>query len=152
MLLPGELLPEAHRCAGRHHVSCTQCTHQACRGLVGCRPTHRWYSAPSPRPAPPRRPPLPARSQGVVLRVLPPQGAGCYSTALVAMTDITDGGRTKKLKLELPVEQVLPFVQPKPGERAGRGQGTQRESDGLGQERTDGADLCSVPGACNPGV
>jgi hypothetical protein len=68
------------------------------------------------------------------------------------MTDITDGGRTKKLKLELPVEQVLPFVQPKPGERAGRGQGTQRESDGLGQERTDGADLCSVPGACNPGV
>ncbi|PSC73461.1 DNA N-6-adenine-methyltransferase (Dam) [Micractinium conductrix] len=69
VLLPGELLPPAHRCAGKHH--------------------------------------------GVVLRIEPPAGGpggGGYPTAVVQMTDFTDGGRTKKLKVQLPLETVLPYV------------------------------------------
>lgn len=113
-----------------------------------------------------QRPSLPHLdlSQGVVLRIEPPAGGpggGGYPTAVVQMTDFTDGGwvgglaagwgrqaallppnsstlrvvcmssanfanaaaggRTKKLKVQLPLETVLPYVVGKQGEVAGGG-------------------------------
>lgn len=37
------------------------------------------------------------------------------------MTDFTEGGRTRKLKVTLPLEQVLPYVLGKAGKRGGWG-------------------------------
>lgn len=43
------------------------------------------------------------------------------------MTDFTDGGRTKKLKVTLPLEQVQPYVLGKAGEGASGWAGTVNE-------------------------
>jgi hypothetical protein len=49
--------------------------------------------------------------QGVILRVEPPSTPGGFTQAIVQMTDfLVPGTKTKKVKLSLPVEQVLAHI------------------------------------------
>ncbi|KAL4440210.1 hypothetical protein ABPG75_003211 [Micractinium tetrahymenae] len=90
VLLPGDLLPPKHRCAGKHH--------------------------------------------GVILRVEAPgagPGGSSYPTATVQMTDFTEGGRTKRLKVTLPLEQVQPYVLARAATQREKKRLTEAEEDRL---------------------
>ncbi|PRW39133.1 cytochrome P450 chloroplastic isoform C [Chlorella sorokiniana] len=67
----------------------------------------------------------PGRHHGVVTRVSQPEpGAGGYPTATIQMTDIMERGRTKKLHVTLPLDQVLPYVQSPSGRQRRRMEAT----------------------------
>ena len=69
-----------------------------------------------------------------MLRVTPPQGAQAEQ-ATVAMTDITDGGRTKKLKVTLAVDALRPYVMPRPPAARSRRRRLQDAAAAAAEER-----------------